>query len=176
MTLTGNAVNDFSYCETPTTNCFGVDLKNMIPLSIQPRSGGIRQPRTRVRGLCRPNLASREAMTSIARTCQYDLLTNGPSLKPHDNAEGSRCFSVIASRLSGLCLSNHGLAPVANEFHAFGLVWPGCDSARLALRKSLTALPHEAGNLAHRSRQPKRHRVPGMRSTAKNYQPLTENG
>ena len=41
------------------------------------------------------------------------------------------CLSVIASRLSGLCLSNHGLAPVANEFHAFGTVWPGSDGAGL---------------------------------------------
>ena len=54
-------------------------------------------------------------------------------------------LSVIASRLSGLCLSNHGLAPVANGFHAFGTVWPGCDNAGLALRKSFTAL---AGSLS----------------------------
>ena len=26
----GNAVNDFSYCKTPTANCFGVDLWNMF--------------------------------------------------------------------------------------------------------------------------------------------------
>ena len=50
-------------------------------------------------------------------------------------------LSVIASRLSGLCLSNHGLAPVANDFHAFGTVCPRCDSARLASRKLFTALP-----------------------------------
>ena len=62
-----DAVNNFLYCKTLTANCFGVDLWNIIPSSIQPRSGGIRYPRTRVRGLCRPNLASREAMTSMAR-------------------------------------------------------------------------------------------------------------
>ena len=32
------------------------------------------------------------------------------------------CLSVIASRLSGLRLSNHGLAPVANDCDAFGTV------------------------------------------------------
>ena len=51
------------------------------------------------------------------------------------------CLSVIASRLSGLCLSNHGLAPVANDFHAFGTVWLKCDDAGHASRKSATALP-----------------------------------
>ena len=50
------------------------------------------------------------------------------------------CLSVIASRLSVLCLSNHGLAPVASNFHAFGTVWPGCDGAGHASRKSFTAL------------------------------------
>ena len=47
------------------------------------------------------------------------------------------------------CLSNHGLAPVVNGFHAFGTVGPGCagcDGAGLALRKSFTAL---AGSLSH---------------------------
>ena len=52
------------------------------------------------------------------------------------------CLSVIASRLSGLCLSNHGLAPVANDFHAFGTVWPKCNGAGFDSRKSFTALPY----------------------------------
>ena len=73
-----------------------------------------------------------------------------PSRGPHDNADGSRRLSVIASRLSGLCFSNHGLAPVANEFHAFGTVCPRCEGAGLALRKSFTVL---ASSLSCRKRQ-----------------------
>ena len=57
-------------------------------------------------------------------------------------------LSVIASRLSGLYLSNHGLAPVANDFQAFGTVWPGCDGAGFTLRKSFTALPGGATDFA----------------------------
>ena len=71
-----------------------------------------------------------------------------PSRGPHDNADSSRRLSVIASRLSGLCLSNHGLAPVANEFHAFGTFCPRYYGAGRASRKSFTAL---AGSLSHLS-------------------------